>query len=101
MKTQPLITVLSFGLVILSLTHTACKKGSEAVAPNTCETASRLGQDLSAVAQAWINDPTSVSKCQAYKKAATDYVNAADKCTTVSQADVNAAKEAINSLTCQ
>jgi hypothetical protein len=98
MKKQ-ITRIWAIALLSLALSQTACKKGSEA-APNTCQAASQKGDELSAAAQAYASDPTNTTKCQAYKKAATDYINAADKCTTIPQTDINAARDAVNSLTC-
>lgn len=98
MKKQ-ITRIWAVGLLSLALSQPACKKGSEA-APNTCQAASQKASEFTTAAQAYASDPTNTTKCQAYKKAATDYVNAADKCTTIPQTDINTARDAVNSLTC-
>lgn len=97
MKTTAFFRTLALGALVISLAH--CN-GKNDPGPDLCGAVENRGQDLANAAQAYASDPANIAKCQAYKKAATDYINAADRCTTVREADVNAARDAVNSLTC-
>ena len=72
-----------------------CKGKDSAATPNTCEAASKRAEALSPALQAYSTDPTP-AKCQAVKKAYSDFLDAAKNCTTVSKADIDAAQKSMN-----
>lgn len=81
------------------LAVSGCKGKDSAATPNTCEAASKRTEALSPALQAYAADPTP-AKCQAVKKAYSDFLDAAKNCPTISKADVDAAQKSINTL-CQ
>ena len=83
-------------LVIFSLTNTSCSKSNDP-APTTCAKASSDATAASTALQAYIADPTP-AKCQAAKKAYSDFLDAAKGCSTISKTDISAAQEAVDSL---
>lgn len=96
-------TRLATAFAIVAFCFTAasgCKGKESAVGPNACEAAGQKSQAFVDAAQVYAADPNNTAKCQAYKKAATEFVNAADKCSSIPQADINDAKDEINSITC-
>ncbi|MCU0354414.1 MAG: hypothetical protein MUD08_11865 [Cytophagales bacterium] len=98
MKTSSLFRLIASGAFLLVLS-VGCKKN--AATPNTCETASRRAEEYTAAVQTWAADPTNRTKCQAALKAANDFISAADNCSTIPQADINAARQSLSGFNCQ
>ena len=97
MKTR---STAAFAIICLCfMAVSGCKGKDSAATPNTCEAASKRAEALSPALQAYSADPTP-AKCQAVKKAYSDFLDAAKNCTTVSKADIDAAQKSINTL-CQ
>ncbi|AQG80301.1 hypothetical protein [Spirosoma montaniterrae] len=78
----------------------ACKKDEETVGPAACELASQRSEAVSRAATTYSSSPTKAN-CDAFKKAATEFLDAASRCNTVPQADITSARQSVNSLTCQ
>ncbi len=89
----------AFAIVCFCVLAVSGCKGKDSVAPNTCEAASKRTEALSPAIQAYAADPTP-AKCEAVKKAYTDFLDAARNCPTISKADVDAAQREVNTL-CQ
>lgn len=95
MKTN--LYALGTALVLLG---GSCKKDDNPVGPDACALASQRAEAISGVANAYATNP-SQANCEAYRKAANDFLDAAARCPTVSQADIASARQSVNTLNCQ
>lgn len=87
-------------IVSVALLAGACKKESDSVGPDACNRASERANAVTAAAQTYAGSPTRAN-CEAYRRAANDFLDAAGRCTTVTQAQINDARNAVNALNCQ
>lgn len=96
MKTTRL-SVLFLSLVLLG---GSCKKGEDAVTPMDCSGTSKRADTVTSTATAFSNNPTKVN-CEAFRKAANDYINAVSGCPGVTAADIADARASIKDVVCQ
>lgn len=95
MKTQRYAALTS--LVLLGLN---CKNDPEPAGLNACAVADERRTAIGPAANAYAVNP-SKANCEAYRKAAGDYLEIARRCPTVSAADTTSARSAYNALNCQ
>ncbi len=96
MKSTSVYTIL-LGLVLLG---GSCKKGEDNVTPGDCGALAQRLDALTSAAVAFSNNATKTN-CEAYRKAANDYINSATGCPGVSAADIADARASIKDIVCQ
>jgi len=93
------ITRLAVLFLSLILLGGSCKKGEDTVAPGNCGAISQRTDALTSAAVAFSNSATKAN-CEAYKKAATDYINSATGCPGVLAADIADARASVRDIVC-
>lgn len=94
---NPFIYAVMLSLVLLG---GSCKKNNDAVTPADCGNLSKRLDALVLSATTYGNNPTKAN-CEAYKKAANEYISSASGCPGVSAKDIADARADVNSTVCQ
>ena len=103
---QKLLFCLMLGFVVIS---NGCKKDDDPVGCNYAAEVQDEADALTAAATAYSNDPTNTAKCQAYKNAFQDYLNALEDhvdCAAINgqqaelQSAIDQAQASVNAIQC-
>ena len=92
-RTASLLFVVAAGLLF------GCKKSDTVVAADSCQLAGTRAQAYSDAITAYAKAQTAAN-CTAVKTTANSYLDAAAGCTTITQAQITAARASINDLKC-
>ncbi|RYF64836.1 MAG: hypothetical protein EOO39_25945 [Cytophagaceae bacterium] len=95
MKIRTLYLSLFVGVSLL----VGCKKSDTVVAADTCQLAGTRAQAYSDAITAYVKSQ-SPANCNAVKTTANAYIDAAAGCTTVTKAQLDAARASISDLKC-
>jgi hypothetical protein len=95
MKRILFLSAATLGLTLLM----SCSSTTTAVVASTCQLAADKADAFSKAVTAYTTTPNATT-CKAFVDAANAYINAAASCSTVTAAQLQAAKDGINSTKC-
>lgn len=93
-------TRIFVALTSLVLLGGSCKKSEADPTPDVCSALDQRASAISTAATTYSTNP-SKANCDAYKKAVSDYIDAAANCPGVSQTDINNARNSVRDIVCQ
>jgi hypothetical protein len=75
-----------------------CSRGADPTS-NACERATKAGQDLETAATQYTTSQTRAN-CEAYKRAANEFLTQADRCADIPRSQIDATRQSIQNITC-